>query len=73
MFLSFMDLGDTLSGIITAPIVSALGISDSDWSGLQALVIVAAAARVATLVLVPLMQISAMRHQGLKNPGPAAL
>jgi hypothetical protein len=55
LFLSFIDFGDTVSGLATAPVVAALGITSTDWRGLQALVVIAAAARVAALGFVPLL------------------
>lgn len=53
--LSMLDLGDTVSGWLTAPLVASLGLTFDDWSNMPALLWTGAGCRLATLALVPLL------------------
>jgi hypothetical protein len=57
-----LDLGESVSGWVTAPIVAALGISFTEWSGLRWLITIDAATSVAVVaVAVPLGLLLATR------------
>lgn len=55
MFLSCIDLGNSVSGWISAPVVDALDITLSDYSGMTALVLIESVSKIAILCLVPLL------------------
>ncbi len=60
MYIAAQDIGDSVSGWITAPIVTRLGITYSSFGdgynrGLALLVLICAAARVGSLVFLPLL------------------
>ena len=63
--LSMLDLGDSVSGWVTAPIVQSLGLTLGDYSRLPDLVWIGAGSRLATLALVPLL---AARARGGGEP-----
>ena len=70
--LAMMDLGDTVGGWLTAPIVSALDLTLDDYSRLPALLWIGAGCRLATLALVPLLFAHARACARWKRAGAAA-
>ncbi len=60
-YLSFIDMGESVSGWITAPMTSALNISLSDYSSLGTLLWLSAICFAATLFLAPLLNYSIMK------------
>ena len=55
VYLSFLDLGDSIANWCTAPIVDGLGIAFPDFDNLAELLYIAAAAQVAVLALMPVL------------------
>ena len=55
VFLSCLELGNSVGGWITAPIVSALQIQYNDFSNLSDLIWIESASKVAILILVPVL------------------
>jgi hypothetical protein len=56
-FLSLLNLGDVVSGLITAPIVTRLKITYTDWSKLPQLLYISTASQCFVLVLVAILAI----------------
>ena len=55
VFLSCLELGNSVGGWITAPIVSSLKITYDDFSSLSDLIWIESASKIAILILVPLL------------------
>ena len=55
VFLSCLELGNSVGGWITAPIVSSLKITYDDFSNLSDLIWIESASKIAILILVPLL------------------
>eukprot|EP00854_Cymbomonas_tetramitiformis_P019212 gene19212-22966_t len=55
VYLSFLNLGDSVSSWSTAPIVASLGITYTNWTPLGDLILITSGIRVASLLLLPLI------------------
>lgn len=55
LYISFLDMGDSVGGWMTAPVVSSLGISDADLSQLGSLVGIDAGSSLLALAVTPLL------------------
>eukprot|EP00301_Raphidiophrys_heterophryoidea_P023432 c7327_g1_i1.p1 GENE.c7327_g1_i1~~c7327_g1_i1.p1 ORF type:complete len:599 (+),score=158.24 c7327_g1_i1:122-1798(+) len=51
IFLSLIDVGDSASGWVTAPLVSLLGITSTDWTRMSELTLICAGVKVGVIVL----------------------
>lgn len=65
VYLSFLDIGDSVGGWITAPVASSLGITASDLSNVGKLVIIGAGSSAVALLTTPLLYMADRReHRG---------
>ena len=68
VFLSCLELGNSVGGWITAPIVSALNITYTDFSRLSDLIWIESATKIVILILVPFLLIQGKKKGGyMKN------
>eukprot|EP00939_MAST-03C_sp_MAST-3C-sp1_P001855 g1855.t1 len=58
MFLASMSLGVSVSGWVTAPLVSKLGITFNNFEGLGSLILIESASKIAMLLLIPLLALN---------------
>ena len=56
-FLSILDFGDTVSGLATTPIASALGVRYGDFEPLSGMLYIGAACKAAVCLFIPLLAV----------------
>ena len=67
LYLSFIDIGDSVSGWVTTPIINALDITLTNYSGLTQLLWICAGSLTAALFLSPLLTFSPLHSDHVVN------
>ena len=67
VFLSLLDFGNTVGGLVTTPIANSLGISYGHFEPLSELLYIGAACQVAVCVLIPVLLVSSKSGQETRS------
>ena len=70
-FLSILDFGDTVSGLATTPIASALGVRYGDFEPLSGMLYIGAACKAAVCLFIPLLAVHDDDNDKMEEVEPA--